>query len=428
MQEGGDYYNRTIQKILRATEANMKLFDVTIRRISDFTGSISQLLQSLAAVPAELPTKKPKPGFFGSAFSRKKKAPTVFDNLEPNLTTFWTNFAAGFLDKQPGIGELNDTIKSSFIESFVNLRDYYAEKAAEIKLKIEEASRDLKKAEANYTSKYNLYCQNCSHIEELKAKHDAEIAAGKSQDQIIKLIQALGDAKTHFKDLQDTAIKAQAALNNQKTVFGLEIEAAMGMFEELDLTREEKLHDLMQSLGNPIIKFANEKQNTAEILRHDLTKLNMEEDLDPILKLNIQEQPWSTISFEPAQFSFDITEFIDPKTLFEPEIHYFGAKVVKGYDSAEVGDILLVTDSTGELWNVINENTKQIGHIPADHCEKIDEMTRRVHRAKCAWKSDCMEVREGDCVMSVGVTDDGSKYICVSAYGAKGEVPREVLE
>ena len=75
-------YEQEFRVIFKAIETNTKLFDAMIKKIEEFTGSVSQLLDSLAAIPSELPAKVPKRGFFESAFSRKRKPPVDFDTFQ----------------------------------------------------------------------------------------------------------------------------------------------------------------------------------------------------------------------------------------------------------------------------------------------------------------------------------------------------------
>ena len=428
-------YEQEFRVIFKAIETNTKLFDAMIKKIEEFTGSVSQLLDSLAAIPSELPAKVPKRGFFESAFSRKRKPPVEFDSFQPAFSLVWKeNVAAGCLD-QPGVRGFVEGVKSEFLQKLKQTRDVYVAKGAELKRYVDEKTQELRACAVTYGNKDAQYQQHCAKIEDLKARVDADKAAGKTADQMLRFTQALSEAQTAFPEKQKAAIDAFSQLAQKKADYNLDMERALMLFEELHAIRENAMNDMVQGLVEPVMKLAMEKQGSAENLSAKLEAVSVESDLEPLEKLTLEEKEWPELSFEGVRMDFELTEFMEPQKVFECELKLFGAEAIESYEpkkegevQLDAGDIVTVIEQGNSAWKVVNETKHLTGIVPADKLRRVPEMERKLFKVKENYKTDDFEVFAGEYVVSIRTTDDQTKVLCRNAYGGKGTVPVDVLE
>lgn len=428
-------YDREFQVIFRAVEANVRLFDATIKKIEDFVGSTAQLFDALSAVPAELPTKVPKRGFFESAFSRKRKPPVEFESFEPGFSLVWKdNISACFL-AQPGASAFLENVKSDFLSKLRQVRDLYASKGADLKNYVEEKTREMRASQDLYEEKDSLYQQQCSKIEDTRVKIEAETAAGKTPEQILRLRQILADAQTEFPEKQKAAVEAFAQMTQKKADYSVDMERALMVFEELNSIREKNVTDLVQSLVQPLLKLAGSKQAAGESLNANLDSVSIESDLEPLEKLVIEEREWPELEFEGVRMDFELSEFLPPEQIFEYELKLFGAEAVESYDpkkdgeiSLEAGDIVTVIEKGKSSWKVVNETKHLTGYVPSGKLRAVPEMARRLFKVKSNHKTETFEVFEGEYVISIRETDDKTSVFCQNAYGGRGTLPVEILE
>ncbi|OHT14750.1 hypothetical protein TRFO_03023 [Tritrichomonas foetus] len=425
-------YEETFKIIPHVKDVNTKVLDNLVSKLKEFTSGIDLLIASLFKNPFNLPTKRQKKLL---KFSKNVKGQTDFDNIDPNFTKIWENIAIKYLNKNPGLGDLNESLKTIFISKLTTLRDEYAAKMNHLEALYNSVRTIFYNDETNFKKADGAYRSLCQQIEELHQKIQAETAAGKPDEIISKLKQQFAEAKNNYMPTLEEAISANKKLNDAHAKFSLECEKLLLMFEEIDKERAEKLNAIMLEFADAPREITNAKR--------DATKGFLDE-IQEILAVNevIQPEPDVdnlkplTLIFEPKLVSFSIDEFLEPKKIFSTDLKQSRASLKMDYSINNDGKIdfprgTIVTIVGTKLTKskIVNEETGQCAKVPSSVLQKEPRLDRKLAKLKVdiiGENPSQITAQAGQTVV-VNTIENGIAK-CTDMYSRKSEIPVDNLQ
>lgn len=424
-------YSESIASITSAMESELSLLDLVIRHVESFSGSISALLQQLSRIPYDLPNRRDRRTIFGVKSIFRRDRSIDFSGFEPNFVSCWSDLSSSFLLQQPGLLELNDSLRSVFSARLRTVRDSYGRAHSDFSSLCATADRDLRAAECECAQAQAQYIGCGGRIEELRQRLESE----HSEDQALRLQQALSAARTEFSLLQDAAVCAVDRLNAQRERYSLAAERGLSLFECAERERESQMAALLRDLSDAVSSYASARQSATQRLQDQVESISVEEELK-LYKEDTRNMNITDISYEIGKLPFEISAVLQPRALFEPELSYSGAVVIKGYSRQKEGELdlvegerILIKDYMETPCRIQKEATKEEGYAPPECYDVVPELQRALHRVTKDYDAaapDELSVVCDEYVMSVETTEKG--MVCVNAYRQKGLVPFDVLE